>query len=225
MARTDELIKKDVIDQLTWDNRTDASKISVEVSNGTVTLRGKVPTYFSRNAAEGDALGVVGVSQVRNQLIVKYPPIKTIPSDIEIEAGIRQKLAADPDIDLLNLDVSVGAGIVTLKGTVDTYWKKIHAETLTESEPGVAGIENHIAVVPTEDIIDKEIANDIIDPLERRTTVDADDVNVRVRDGSVKLSGTVPTFAARQAAYESALYTYGVTNIEDRMSVGGSEWV
>ena len=38
MARMDELIKQDIIDQLVRDDRVDASKVSVEVSNGTVTV-------------------------------------------------------------------------------------------------------------------------------------------------------------------------------------------
>jgi len=55
MAKTDELIKKDVIEQLVRDDRIDASNIHIEVSNGTVTLRGEVPTYFSKTSAFEDA--------------------------------------------------------------------------------------------------------------------------------------------------------------------------
>jgi hyperosmotically inducible protein len=55
MARTEEQIKRDVVDQLYWDNRVDASDVTVEVSNGTVTLRGTVPTYFASTAALNDA--------------------------------------------------------------------------------------------------------------------------------------------------------------------------
>ncbi|MFO7783893.1 MAG: BON domain-containing protein [Thermodesulfobacteriota bacterium] len=67
MARTDERIKKDVVDELYWDDRVNASEVYVEVSNGTVTLRGEVPTYFSKTAAHDDALEILGVVSVRNQ--------------------------------------------------------------------------------------------------------------------------------------------------------------
>jgi osmotically-inducible protein OsmY len=221
MARTDEQIKKDVIDQLVWDDRTDASKISVEVSNGTVTLRGEVPTYLSRSSAESDAVGVIGVTSVRNQLVVSYPPIKRFPTDADIEGTILKRLSADPDLDLLDLEAKVDAGFVTLKGTVDAFWKKYHAESLVESEAGVISIENHIAVVPSDDFLDKEIANDIVDSLERKTIVDAEEIHVRVKEGDVTLTGTIPSYAARQAVYESALYTSGVKSIEDRMTVSG----
>jgi osmotically-inducible protein OsmY len=64
MARTEERIKQAVIDQLTWDDRTDESKITVERRDGTVTLRGEVPSYFSKTSAESDALSVLGVTDV-----------------------------------------------------------------------------------------------------------------------------------------------------------------
>jgi osmotically-inducible protein OsmY len=221
MVRTDELIKKDVVDQLTWDDRIDASKIAVAVDKGTVTLKGEVPTYLSKSAAETEAMGVLGVTDVINQLIVRYPPSKPFATDGEIQKRIAAKLATDPDIDLLEMDVSVDAGVVTLKGTVDTYWKKIHAENLVAPEAGVVRIDNHIAVAPSEDLIGQEIAKDIVDSLERKTMIRADDVTVEVRGGNVTLMGTVPNAAARRAAYESALYTYGVINIEDRLTISG----
>jgi osmotically-inducible protein OsmY len=82
-------------------------------------------------------------------------------------------------------------------------------------------IENHTAGVPSEDLIGQEIAKDIVDSLERKTMVIADDVTVDVRGGNVTLTGTVPNAAARRAVYESALYTYGVINIEDRLTISG----
>jgi osmotically-inducible protein OsmY len=221
MARTDELIKQDIVDELVRDNRVDASRISVEVSNGTVTLRGEVPTYFSRSSAYDIAQGTLGVTNVRNQLIVEYPATIPVPTDSEIENSIRSRLAANPDVDLIDLEVIVSAGEVTLRGTVDAYWKKMYVEDIVSTEPGVVLIENHLAVVPSDDIVDKVVAEDIVDSLETRAAVDADDVNVRVRDGEVTLTGTVPSWNARWAAEEAAMYTAGVKNVTNRTAVTG----
>jgi osmotically-inducible protein OsmY len=87
----------------------------------------------------------------------------------------------------------------------------------------VIGIENRLAVVSSEDILDKEIAGGIVYSLERRAMINPDDVNVQVRKGDVALTGTVPTHAARREACESALYTYGVSGIEERSVVSGTE--
>ena len=221
MARVDELIRKDVIDQLVKDNRIDASKINVEVSNGTVTLRGEVPTYYSLSSAYEDTQGVLGVVNVRNQLVVKYPPSIPLPTDAEIEESIRNRLARNPDFDLLDTEVIVSVGLVTLRGAVDSYWKKIRAEELVAAEPGVEVIENHLAVVPTGDISDKAIAMDIVDSLEAKAAVDADDVNVRVRDGEVTLTGFVPSWSARRAAEEAVFYNAGVADVNNRLAVTG----
>lgn len=221
MARTDELIKQDIVDQLTLDDSVDASNIGVEVSNGTATLRGEVPTYLAKISAFQDAVKVIGVTDVRNQLAVRYPSTIALPTDEEMKIDIQSKLARNPDIDIADLEIDVDAGVITLKGTVDAYWKKLHAEDIVTPEPGVVLIENHLAVVPSRDIVDKDIANDIVTKLESKAEVDADDVNVRVNNGDVTLTGTVPSWAARSEAFNSALFTPGVLNVTNRLAVSG----
>jgi osmotically-inducible protein OsmY len=219
MPGSDELIKKDVVDQLTWDDRVDASKISVEVSNGRVILRGEVPNYFTRNAAYEDTWYVAGVRNVLNELTVRHPPARALRPDIEIENAIKNRFAVNPDIDLRDIEVIVSNGTVTLKGTVDAYWKKMYAEDLITEEPGVAYIENLLAVVPTRDYIDQDIADDIVSALDRMADVDPDQVTVKVEGGKVTLSGTVQSGAARRVAHESAWYTPGVIQVEDHLTV------
>jgi osmotically-inducible protein OsmY len=119
------------------------------------------------------------------------------------------------------MEIDVSAGVVTMHGTVDTYWKKLYAEDLVASEPGVIFINNHLAITPAKDGIDKEIANDIVRSLEARAAVSADDVNVRVRNGHVTLTGTVPSWAARRSAHDAATFTAGVVDVENRILVSG----
>ncbi|MFO7728099.1 MAG: BON domain-containing protein [Desulfonatronovibrio sp.] len=217
MALMDEQIKKNVVDELYWDNRVDASKVTVEVNNGRVTLQGEVPTYLASTAAYDDALRILGVIGVDNMLVVRYPVGVTTPTDVEILSEIEKKLARNPDIDILDMDITVDSGEVTLRGTVDAYWKKLHAEDLVASEPGVLIINNHLAIVPAKDVIDQDIAGDIVRSIEARAAVSADDVNVEVLNGHVILTGTVPTWAAREAAYEAAIFTAGVIDVENRI--------
>jgi osmotically-inducible protein OsmY len=223
MTSTDELIKRDVVNHLAWDDRVDASRVTVQVSNGTVTLIGEVPSYFSKSAAKEDAQDILGVIDVINQLSVAYPSTIAIPTDTEIENNIRMKLGANPDINLLDMDVEVNAGTVVLRGTVETYWKKLYAENLIEPEPGVVFIENHLAVVPTENVIDQEIANDIIRSIEAKANVNAENVDVKVTNGNVMLTGMVSNWSARCSVFESALYTAGVVDVDNQLAVAGLE--
>jgi osmotically-inducible protein OsmY len=218
MPQSDELIKEDVVEQLTWDDRVDASKVSVEVENGTVILRGEVPSYFTRTAAQNDALKCVGVRRVVNEILIR-PPSEPSLTDMEIENNITEKLFNNPDINLRDIEVVVSAGTVTLRGTVSAYWKKMHADDLVSDEPGVVFIENLLAVVPTKDFYDQEIAKEIISALDRTVNVDPDEITVKVEGGKVLMSGTVPNRAARQLANEAAWFTPGVINVEDHLSV------
>ncbi|MDD5204724.1 MAG: BON domain-containing protein, partial [Desulfobacterales bacterium] len=220
--RSDELIKKDVVDQITRDDRVDASKVTVEVDNGTVILRGEVPSYFTRSAVQYGVLKVVDVKRVVNRITVnppKLPASEPTLADIDIENSIKEKFADNPDINLPGIEVDVNAGAVTLKGTVNAYWKKMHVVDLISDEPGVVNIDNLLAVVPTEDRYDQEIAGEIVFNLGRTVDVDPDEITVKVEGGKVLMSGTVPSRAARQLAYEAAWFTPGVVDVEDRLSV------
>ena len=218
MVQSDELLKKAVVEQLTWDDRVDASKVSVEVENGTVILMGEVPSHFTRTAAQNDALKIVGVRRVVNEILIR-PPLEPSLTDMEIENDIKEKLFNNPEIHLRDIEVVVSAGTVTLRGTVSAYWKKMHADDLVSDQPGVVFIENLLAVVPTKDYYDQEIAKEIISALDRTVDVDPDEITVKVERGKVLMSGTVPNRAARQLAYEAAWFTPGVINVEDHLSV------
>jgi osmotically-inducible protein OsmY len=219
--RTDEVIKNSIVYELARDTRIDASKTEVTVENGRVTLSGEAPTFLGKSAATEDALSILGVTEVDNLIEVNYPATFTLPTDAEIKENILSKLVGSPDLDVLDLDVTVVGGVVTLKGTVDVYWKKTFLEDLVTFEAGVTFIENHVAVVPTDDVVDKAIAEDIVASLEERALVDADDIDVSVSEGEVALAGSVPNWAARQTAANAALYTAGVKRLDNNLVISG----
>src|ERR1043166_6276587 len=65
------MLERSVIDELTWDPRIDASKVSVSADGATVTLGGIVHSYTEKVHAETLARRVRGVADVRNVLDVK----------------------------------------------------------------------------------------------------------------------------------------------------------
>jgi osmotically-inducible protein OsmY len=219
VAQLDEQIKENVVEALVSDARVDASDVSVEVNNGEVVLRGTVPSYLAATAAYDVALETAGVISVKNRIAVIYQPPFIPPTDLELRTTILSKLSRSPDIDVLDTEIEVNAGIVTLRGTVDSYWKKLHAQDLVASEAGVIAVNNHLAIVPTGEFIDEDIAEDIMKSLESRSAVSAEHVTVSVQDGHVTLTGVVPSWAAKQAAYRAALFTFGVLEVENLISV------
>ena len=219
MARSDELIKKCIVDQMTRDDRVDASGISTEVSSGTVTLSGEVPTYFARSAAHEVAEDTAGVLDVQNNLVVNYPDFIPVPPDSEIQEALKHRFLTNPDIDLRKVEVDVNDGSVILRGTVNAYWKKMRAQELAANEPGVVSIDNHIAVVTTDDYLDKALAENIVNSLEAKALVNAEDVTVKVQEGEVTLKGMVPNWSALRAAEDAVLYNPGITNVINLVTV------
>lgn len=223
MNKNPETIKKDVVDSLYWDDRIDASSIEVKVEDdGTVQLEGKVPNYTARSNASIDAWLISGVKKVENDIEVEFPETLTVPTDEEIKSNIENVLFWNPSISSDDIEVEVTAGIVTLSGDVEAYWKLIKTEELASNVSGVIDVVNKITVVPTKKIVDEAIAEDIVNALDRNVNVNVDDINVKVENGDVTLSGTVPNWYAYDAARDAALFTVGVKNLRDNLMIKSS---
>ena len=63
-------MKHHVENALEWEPSLDAKDIGVSADQGVVTLRGNVPSYTQKIAAERVALRVYGVKAVANDLVV-----------------------------------------------------------------------------------------------------------------------------------------------------------
>lgn len=219
MSQTDEEIKKDVVDQLYWDSRVDASELNVKVDDGKVMLEGSVLSYTAKGAAPSAAWTINGVNIVENDLEVKYPETVTVPSDEEIKADVETSLSLNINIDTSDINISVTAGIVTLEGTVDAYWKKTRAENIASGISGVLDVINKLTILPTKNFVDKDIAKDLVSSISRNYRVSIDDVDVKVEDGIVTLTGTVPDWDAYLAVLDATEFTAGVIDIEDHLII------
>ena len=217
MKAKDEQIKKAVVDTLYWDSRVDASGIQVEVDDGTVTLGGSVPSYGVKEASLFATWKVPGVKRVNNYSSVKFPSTAKILTDSQIEESIKKQLEWNDSTSRENIQVKVKKGEVFLEGYVDAYWKMFRAERLASDVIGVVDIDNKLTVVPTEDITDQVIATDIINAIDRSYLLNVDDVDVKVKDGVVTLSGNLTTRALCESALEFAYNTYGVKGVKDRL--------
>jgi osmotically-inducible protein OsmY len=217
MVPRKERIKKEIVDQLHWDSRVDEADVEVSVSDGKVTLSGTVFTVQARRAAVLDAYSVSGVQTVENDIIVSYD--EPLPASEVVEQRIRYVLAWNPDIDSTDIEVLADAGVVTLVGKVEVFWKKLFAENLAMCVGGVLDVVNKLSVAPRNDIMDESIAEGILGALSRNSLVSAEAVVVTVTNGFATLEGTIPSRPARDSALEMAYCTLGVTGVEDRLII------
>lgn len=220
MTSSNEEIKKKINEHLAWDYRVDVSNIDVSVEeNGKVKLEGSVPTYEIRKAALQDVWTIEGVTMIDNQLKVKIPTGYSKPSDNEMTSNINTVLAINRAIDEKNIHVSVNNGVVVLKGTVDAYWKTVKAETLASETSGVIGIVNELTVVPTKDVEDQRIAEEIMGAIERTLFIDPTEIDVKVKEGNVSITGTVPNWQAYLAVDDATIFTKGIKSVENKLEI------
>lgn len=218
-VKTDEQIKQDVTNQLTWDSRVDASDVIIAVEDGEVTISGTVSSYSASSAARDIASSVRGVTEVTNLLTVKFPTTFVKPTDEDIKNNVMSLLKWNFDVVASDLEVMVENGLVTLEGTVDSYWEKVSAESDAERASGVTDLVSKLAVVPTQKISDELLAERIMDRIEQNTVADIDQINLEVEDGQVILTGSVASWYVWSSVYDAAQYTAGVMDIEDQLKI------
>jgi osmotically-inducible protein OsmY len=219
MTRIDEQIKKEVVDQLYWDTRIDASDVKVEVTNGVVTLSGTVPDYMGFRAAGNDVWDIPGVLRVDNRLIVRYPAEVSIPGKEEMVGLIENMIRWNANLDETKITVTSEDGRIKLEGSVDSYWKKSRAEEIVHDVVGVVEVVNELAVVPTDDILDEAIGEELMGALERNIYVDPNAINVKVEKGRITLSGSVENSLTLRAVVDTARHTPGVTDVVNNLAL------
>jgi osmotically-inducible protein OsmY len=139
-------LERGVIARLEDDPRiADSAEIAVVGDGGIITLRGTVERFSQRRAAEHDALGVDGVSEVINYLKVNLPGTDRREDD-EIRGAAIQNLMWDAEVPSEAIDVKVRDGRVTLTGDVSFQFQSDAAYDDVSRLYGVAGVTNAIIV-------------------------------------------------------------------------------
>lgn len=211
--------KKMIIDQLKWDDSVNADNIKVTVEDDTAVLWGSVQNFPAKMAAERDAYQVAGVRNVKNHLDIKFPPTMSLPGDSEIEAHIEKLINWNNEIHSGNIHVGADHNVVTLSGTVESFWEKHVILNLANATQGVVEVIDKLAVKPPRKRNDETIGSDIREAFQRNYLIDQDQISVEVKNGTVILNGKVPNFFTKIEAHTIATYTSGVTDVVDEMIV------
>jgi osmotically-inducible protein OsmY len=213
LTHTDKHIRDAVIQQLEWDPAVEASAIAVAARDGVVMLTGNVNTYAEKLAAERIAKGVRGVRAVANEIEVR-PMFEYLDADIAADAARALELRGTVP---LNVQVVVHNGRITLTGRVARMFHKTEAEKAVRRLKGVRGVFNHIEIAPGVTVGD--LQKRIVDALHRDADLDASNIFVSVDGTTVRLSGTVPTWAQRDAAERAAASAPAITWVDNRIVV------
>ncbi len=215
LRRTDLEIHNATVAELDWDARFDPGELGVEVDDGVVTLRGTVSTYAKVRAAADLVARIPGVRAVVNDLAVGPG------GNDDLALATRARLALEMDADVPNerIECIVRDGRVGLRGSVDHAYQREAAETAVAHIEGLRGLDVEIDI-RGHTRGDPDISRDLEEALRRRVAW-AELVRSSVDDGTVTLSGRVPTLADRLAAEATAWRTRGVRHVIDRIRIVG----
>jgi hypothetical protein len=118
------------------------------------------------------------------------------------------------------IEIEVTDGVVILNGRVPSLTSKRLAGVLAWWVPGSRDVINGIVVEPPEDDAPIEIEEAVRIALEKDPLFDSSQIRVGVRGTVVRLTGLVPSQAARDAAEWDAWYVFGVDDVVNEIAVG-----
>jgi osmotically-inducible protein OsmY len=123
-------------------NSTIPATVNAEAHNGVVRLTGSVSWHWQREEAEQACASVAGVLGIADH--IKLIPA---PTGTDIQEAIMAAFRRNAPLSLDDLSVDVaGVGVVILSGTVNTWAEHDEAIATAWSAPGVAQVDDRVAV-------------------------------------------------------------------------------
>lgn len=244
VKRADDVIKSDVEKRLKSDRALDDSSISVKsVNGGVVVLTGRAASlddhqsalYYAasqpgvvRVASEVDVSDTLRDEEFRTEETTKTETGKRniggVTSDLWITSATKMKLAADSRTPATEINVDSRDGVVTLFGMVPTQESKSAAAEIARGVAGVKRVDNQIEVVSSarQEMVqarDEEIQEGVKKALKDAGDQENASIGVEVKNGVVRLTGTVPTWQRNLSAVYVARSVTGVRSVRNDLKV------
>lgn len=214
--------------------------ISVEVNGTKAVLTGKVDGEVNKDLAKQLALGVNGIEEVDNQIVVVTDYVAPkgsadrsygdIVDDASITAAVKSKLLWSKHAQGLSANVTTSYGKVTLRGTANSAAARELAGVLALNTHSVVSVDNQLVVDETkstltetlqvksdaagQDISDAWITTKVKSTLMYSSNVNGSLVAVTTTNGVVTLAGKLNSGAEQVLAIELASNVSGVRQVE-----------
>jgi osmotically-inducible protein OsmY len=215
MKRNEDL-QKDVQDAIKWEPLLNAAEIGVIAKDGIVTLTGTVDSYAKKLEAEDAAKNVAGVKALVEKIEIKMES-SAKNGDTEIAKDVLDSFKWNWEIPKDKVKVKVEKGWVTLEGELGWNYQKEAAKRSVNNIIGVKAVTNKITIKSeTHDEIEKK---DIEYALVRNSSLDSEDISVKVSGNNVTLKGIVHSFYERGEAERIAWNAPGVWTVDNELVI------
>jgi osmotically-inducible protein OsmY len=205
-----------VTDELVWDPKVDSTAIAVSAVDGTVTLRGTVGSFREKREAKNAAERVFGVKLVDNELQVRLMN-NSKRDDADLRGDILQALVLDSLVPG-TVDATVDVGFVTLTGTAEWQYQRDEAEFVAANILGVLDVWNKIELTGAMPSAD-DVKSAIKSAFKRNAKIDAKDLRVETKNGTITLEGVVASWSEHDEAVAAAWAAPGVRKVDDKLLV------
>ena len=139
-------------------------------------------------------------------------------TDIRVRDAVMRQLEWDPEVDASAIGVAARDGAVTLTGYIDSYSGKIAAERAAKRVRGVRAVANDIQVRLKLPRVDADLAADVVQALQLRSTV-PETVQAVVHSGYVTLTGKVGRVMQQRDAEKAVRHVRGIRGVHNHIVV------
>jgi osmotically-inducible protein OsmY len=121
--------------------------VQAVVHNAHVTLTGHVSWFYQKRDAEDAVRHLRGVRGVMN-----YVTVAAKAAEREVRHHIAEALHRNANLDVRHINVAVHGDTAVLSGSVSTWTQRDAAERAAADAPGIAAVDNRLAVDRVPDI-------------------------------------------------------------------------
>lgn len=213
MQTTDESITGDVIAALGACPGVHAGAIRVHTDSGKVRLEGVVDNLEEKTAADAVTREVEGVTAVENVIVVSSDGYI---SDLELERTATERLIQG---GLADIGVRVNAGNAFLMGKAPSLAVEERAIDEVRYVQGIRDVLSELEIAPGEPLDDLSIANAVVQALSENAALELTDLEVRAKNGLVRLAGEAGDQRQVDLAEEIAAEVPGVQAIDNSLTM------
>ena len=135
-----------------------------------------------------------------------------------LQKPLKRRLGFDQGINSSNIVVETKEGIVKLSGSVDNILASERAVEITQTIKGVRSVIDMININPVKRD-DEEIRSDILYAIKLDPIIESLNIDAKVTDGMVTLTGTVDSFAQKIVVEKVVKGVKGIKSVDNKIDI------